>query len=284
MARFGKLGIVASGGALPVRIVEGCVARGENYHVIRLAGLTDPSLAFHPGEDCGLAEIGKIIRSLKAAGCDAAVFAGVVARPDFSKLKPDWRGAILLPKVVAAAARGDGALLSVLVDELEAEGIRVIGAEEAAGGLAVGKGVLGRHAPSKDNLADIRKAAQLVHALGPFDVGQGAVVASGFVLAIEAAEGTDAMLERCAAFPASARGGDAANGVLVKRPKPDQEKRIDLPTIGVETVRRAHRAGLAGVAVEAGGALVIDIAEMTAEADRLGLFIYGFSPEEVEAT
>lgn len=283
MARFRKLGIVASGGALPVRIVEECAARCAPYHVIRLARLTDPSLDAHPGDDCGLAEIGKIIRSLKEAECDAAVFAGIVARPDFSKLKPDWRGAALLPKVIAAAAKGDGALLGVLVETLEAEGFIVVGADEVIQSVTVKRGALGRHAPAETHLADMRKGAQLVAAIGSFDVGQGAVVASGLVLAIEAAEGTDAMLERCAALPAGARGGDGLNGVLVKRPKPGQELRIDLPTIGVETIRKAHKAGLAGVAVEAGAALMLDPAEAVAEADRLGLFIYGFAPEEAAA-
>ena len=117
--------------------------------------------------------------------------------------------------------------------------------------------------------------------MGKFDIGQGAVVASGHVLAVEAAEGTDAMLARCARFSDEMRGGEDANGVLVKRPKPDQELRVDLPTIGVETIRRVNEAKLAGIAVEAGRALVMDMPDVIREADRLDLFIYGFSESEV---
>jgi DUF1009 family protein len=237
-----------------------------------------------PGEDCGLGEAGKIIDALRREGCEQVTLAGVVRRPSFRSLKLDGRGAALLPRVLAAATRGDGALLNLLVAELGAEGFRVVGAEEALGELAATAGVMGAHAPSADDLADMRKAAALIAALGPFDAGQGAVVAGGLVLAVEAAEGTDAMLARCAAAPVPQGAARSARGVLVKRPKPGQDRRIDLPTLGVETVRRAHAAGLAGIAVEAGAALIVDADETIAEADRLSLFLYGFAPEEVRAS
>ena len=170
-----------------------------------------------PGDDCGLGEVGKVLRILKENDCDALVFAGIVKRPDFRNLKADWRGAALLPKIIAAAAKGDGALLNVLVETAEAEGLLVIGAEEATDDLAAPAGALGAVAPSEENFVDIKKAAAVISALGAFDIGQGAVVASGLVLAVEAAEGTDAMLERCAMLDASARG-DGRGGVLVNVP------------------------------------------------------------------
>ncbi|MBY0423093.1 MAG: UDP-2,3-diacylglucosamine diphosphatase LpxI, partial [Parvularculaceae bacterium] len=211
--------------------------------------------------------------------CDAVVLAGRVRRPDFASLKPDMKGAALLPKIIAAAAKGDGALLSLVVETLEAEGVKVLAPETVLGDLAAPGGALGAFAPSAEDRADIAKAARLVAALGPFDVGQAAVVARGFVLAVEAAEGTDAMLDRCALLPGR---GSERSGVLLKRPKPQQERRIDLPVVGAETMRRAAAAGLAGVAVEAGGALVVDRAATLAAADSLRLFVYGFSPSEVD--
>ncbi len=274
-ARWRKLGLIAGAGPLPRRVARACAARGEPIHVLRLSGMADPAMEEFPGESVGVAEAGKIIRTLKAAGCDAVVLSGVVKRPDFADLKPDWRGAALIPKLAASAARGDGALLKTIVETLEAEGFIVVGPDEATRELIVPQGPLGRIAPDADELADIRKAAKVIEALGPFDVGQGAVVAGGLVLAVEAAEGTDLMLDRCAALPAELRGG-RRRGVLVKRPKPGQELRVDLPVIGPETARRAHRAGLAGIAVEADRALVIDAAETAAEADSTGLFVYGF--------
>jgi DUF1009 family protein len=278
MARWRKLGVIAGAGALPRLLAD---AAGDTF-VVRLAGVADATYAPQNSAECGLAEAGKILRVLKESNCDAVTLAGVVRRPDFSKLKPDWRGAALLPRVIAAAAKGDGAMLNVLVEALEAEGFLVVGADEVVAALAAPKGPIGALVPTEGQWADIRKAAAIVAALGPFDVGQAAVVASGFTLAIEAAEGTDGVLARCAALPASARGGDTKNGVLVKRPKPGQELRIDLPTIGADTVRGAHSAGLAGVAVEAGLTLVIERDAVAREADRLGLFIYGFAAAELK--
>lgn len=278
MARWRKLGVIAGAGALPRLLAD---AAGDSF-VVRLAGVADGIYASQSSAECGVAEAGKILRVLKESNCDAVTLAGVVRRPDFSKLKPDWRGAALLPRVIAAAAKGDGAMLSVLVETLEAEGFLVVGADEVLESLAAPKGPIGLLSPDAENWADIRKAAAIVAALGPFDVGQAAVVASGFTLAIEAAEGTDGVLARCAALPASARGGDKRNGVLVKRPKPGQELRVDLPTVGADTVRGAHAAGLAGIAVEAGMTLIIDRDAVAREANGLGLFVCGFTPADLK--
>ncbi|PQA85382.1 LpxI family protein [Hyphococcus luteus] len=278
MTRWRKLGVIAGGGALPLRIAEACAAAGKECFFIRLAGVAEPGLGGYPGEDCAIGEAGKIIRMLKQEGCDAAVYAGIVKRPDFANLKADWRGAALLPKIIKAAGKGDGAILNVLVETLEAEGLLVIGPDEVVEDVACEAGPVGRLAPAKEQFADICKAAAIVQALGPFDVGQGAVVANGFVLAIEAAEGTDAMLDRCAALANDASRG----GVLVKRPKPGQELRIDLPVIGAETIRRAARARLAGVAVEAKHCIIIDRREVAQLADEAGLFVYGFTQQDLE--
>ncbi len=283
MVRWKKLGIIAGGGALPVRIAASCRARAGGFHVIRIAGSADESLAGLPGDDCAMGEAGKILRILKNQQCDAVVFAGTVRRPNFKTLKADWRGAALLPKVIAAAARGDGALLNVLVETVESEGMIVIGAEEATQGLAAPAGALGARRPSENDFADIKKAAAVIRALGAFDIGQGAVVSGGLVLAVEAAEGTDAMLERCVGLTGAGKDENRA-GVLVKRPKPGQELRIDLPAIGPETVRRAHAAGLRGIAVEAGVALIIDREDVIGAADDTGLFVYGFNDSEVRGS
>ncbi len=280
MARWRKLGIIAGAGVLPLRLAEADESVAAPF-VVRLAGITDQNYSTLPNVECGLAEVGKIIRSLRDAACDAVTLAGVVRRPDFSLLKPDLRGAALLPRVIAAAAKGDGAMLDVLVETLEAEGFRVIGAEEVLADLAAPAGQLGAYSPSEQNWLDIRKAAAIIAALGPFDIGQAAVVASGHTLGLEAAEGTDCLLLRCRELPAAARGGDKRNGVLVKCPKPSQERRVDLPTIGVETVKRAAAAGLSGIAIEAGGALLIDKEAIKREADALELFVYGYTQLEI---
>ena len=271
-----KLGLIAGGGGLPMEIVRRREAAGADVFVLRLRGMADPELACVPGTDVGIAELGRAFDALQAAGCDTVCMAGVVKRPDFASLKPDLRGLASLPGAVAAARQGDDALLRFIVGEFEREGFTVIGAHEAVGDLALAAGPLGRIAPGEDHHADIERAMEVARALGRLDVGQGAVVCDGLVLAVEAQEGTDAMLDRVASLPAQLRGSaERPRGVLAKAAKPIQEERVDLPTIGVATVEAAARAGLAGVAGEAGRLLVVDRAAVAAAADRLGLFVYG---------
>ncbi|MBR9835321.1 MAG: UDP-2,3-diacylglucosamine diphosphatase LpxI [Alphaproteobacteria bacterium] len=274
------LGIIAGLGQLPVQVAEAAVGRGQGVYVVRLKGFVEPALDPFPGEIIGLAEIGKVIKAFQKAGCKQVCFAGIVKRPDFSALKPDMKGISLLPKVVAAARRGDDALLRVLVDTFEAEGFTVIGAEQAGGQILAGAGLIAGRTPDDAEMADLRKGALIAAESGRLDIGQGAIVCNGLVLCVEAQEGTDAMLKRCAELDASVRGSaEARAGVLVKRPKPIQERRIDLPTIGLRTVEAAAAAGLAGIGVEAGGVLIVGQPQVSERAEQLGLFLFGFDKD-----
>jgi len=276
-----KLGLIAGGGSLPVEIAEHCQKAGRELFVIRLKGFAGPELARLPGADIGIAEIGKCLAALKRAGCEAVCLAGNVSRPDFAALKPDLRGLALLPSAIVAARKGDDALLRLLVGEFEKEGFSVEGAHEVMDDLRLPVGALGRHHPSEAALADVERALEVARAIGQLDIGQGAVVCDGLVLAVEAQEGTDAMLARTAGLPEALRGKPGApRGVLAKAPKPIQETRVDMPTIGLATVRGAARAGLAGIVGEAGRLLVLDREAMIAEADELGLFILGVAALE----
>lgn len=272
-----KLGIISGLGELPVSIAASRVEAGEDVHVFRLAGFEEEKLSRFPGETIGIGQIGHLIKRLKAEACEEVVFAGIVTRPNFSDIKLDLRGARLLPKVLKAARNGDDALLRVIVGELESEGFRVIAAEDAASSLRAGDGLLFGPKPDDDTLSDIKKAARIAGEIGRLDIGQGAVVCDGLILAVEAQEGTDRMLERVATLEPEIRGDAAARrGVLVKRPKPIQERRIDLPTIGPATVKLAAAAGLAGIGVEADGALLLQRAEIKALCEEHGVFVYAF--------
>jgi DUF1009 family protein len=165
-------------------------------------------------------------------------------------------------------------VLSSVVRFLEGKGYRVYGAGEVAPELLAAEGNLGAKAPSPDDRADIETGFRVVSALGRLDVGQAAVVVKGRVLAVEAAEGTDAMLVRCAELRKGGRRRGLA-GVLVKAPKPGQEERVDLPTIGPDTVEMAAQAGLAGIAVAAGRVLIADRDATIAAAGQHGLFLVG---------
>jgi len=274
-----KLGLIAGAGGLPVEIVRACEAAERPIFVVRLGGLADPEIAEARGIEAGVAEWGKVFAALKKEGCEQVCFAGHVPRPDFANLKPDMRGLAALPGIIAAARKGDDALLRQIMHEIEREGFVVEGANEVLSSLTIQVGALGRHAPAERHAADIEKAIRAARALGEQDIGQGVVVANGLVLAVEAQEGTDAMLRRCAELPAALRSsGDGPVGVLAKAVKPNQDRRIDLPAIGPATVMGAARAGLAGIVGEAGSLLVIDRAAVIQTADDLGLFVVGVAP------
>ncbi len=271
-----KLGVLAGGGPLPARIVQSCLASGREVFVIAFEDETDPKTCEGVSHMwVPLGKVGATIKRLKAERCEEVVLAGPVRRPAFSKPKPDMRAIKLLGKIRKAAGQGDNAILSVLVEELESENFRVVGADELLSDVAAPGGNMSDRIPSESDQVDIALGARVAEALGALDVGQAVVVQQGVVLGVEAIEGTDALLKRCAALKREGNGG-----VLVKLKKPQQERRVDLPTIGSDTVRCAAEAGLNGIAVEAGQSLILDCPEVVAEANRLGLFVVGINTKE----
>jgi DUF1009 family protein len=201
---------------------------------------------------------------------------GRVERPKFSEIKLDAKAILLAPRVMAAALKGDDALLRALVDLFEREGFHGAGVAEAAPGLLCGEGPVGAIRPRKDHEGDIALGFKVVAALGALDVGQAAIVCNGLTLAVEAAEGTDATIARIGELPEHIRGTRAKpRGVLVKAPKPIQDRKTDLPVVGVKTIQNIAAAGLAGIAVEAQGALIVDRKAVVQAADAAGLFVVG---------
>jgi DUF1009 family protein len=276
-----KLGLIAGGGTLPVEIAAHCEQAGRPFFIVRLKGFAGPELADYPGADIGLGEVGRCIKALKRAGCQSVCLVGNVSRPDFKNLKLDFRGMSIIPAVIKAARSGDDALLRVVLGEFAKEGFVIEGAHEANTDLTLGVGPLGKVTPLPEHQADITRALHVAREIGRLDIGQGAVVCDGLVLAVEAQEGTDAMLRRVAhEIPTAVRGQPGAyRGVLAKAPKPIQETKVDLPTIGVATVQRAAAAGLAGIVGEVGHLLVLDREQVIDLADDLGLFILGVEPQ-----
>jgi len=266
-----RLGIIAGGGALPRRLAEAAAALGRKPLVVAIAGAVEPAtLACFEHVSLDIAAVGKLVDTFRDAGIRDLVLAGGLKRPNFSELRPDWRGLKLLPRVVVAARRGDDALLTTLVGYLEEEGFCVLGADDVLGELLAPEGLIGTLAPTPEQARDVARAAEVALALGRLDIGQAAIVRDGQVLGVEAAEGTDALIERCGALQPAGRGG-----VLAKLAKPGQERRVDLPTIGTRTVALAAASRLAGIAIEAGGALILDRPAVAAAADAAGLFVLG---------
>ncbi len=271
------LGIIAGGGELPLAVAEAVRQEGREVFILALSGAADKAVEQYSHAWNSLGEVGRAMQVLRNHGVEEVLLAGKVARPRFNEVKLDFKGVRVLPRVLAAARRGDDALLKCMVELFEDEGFRAIGVAEAAPSLLMGPGALGRHTPSENDLADIRVAVDVVRLMGTLDIGQAAAVCDGLVLAVEAAEGTDRMIERVTSLPTAIRGVPGKpRGVLVKAPKPQQDGKTDLPVIGTQTVANAAAAGLAGIAVEARRTLILGRQEVCAAADRAGLFVYGF--------
>lgn len=265
-----KLGVLAGGGVLPAAVAAAARASGRPVFVLAFEGHTDPATVMDVEHAwVRLGDIAESFRRLHDAGVGEVCLIGAMRRPSAAELRPDLRGLRLLA-AAGLRAFGDDGLLGAVVREIEIEGFKVVGADEILAGLLASEGPLGARCPGDDDERDIARGQSVLDALGVADVGQAVVVERGIVLGIEAIEGTDALVERCAALRREPRGG-----VLVKMAKPRQERRVDLPTIGIDTVRRVARAGLAGIAIEAGRSLVVDRTAVAAAADAAGLFVVG---------
>jgi DUF1009 family protein len=270
-AALSPLGIIAGGGPLPAQVAAAAAAAGRPVFIIALEGFADLTLiAPYAHETFRLGAIGAIRAALKSAGCVDVVMIGPVKRPSLLDLRPDAEGAKYLAKIGRAAFAGDDGLLAAVVRVLGEDGFRVLGAHDILAGVLGPAGLLTATAVPADAAADVQRGVAVLKTIGAADIGQACVVQQGIVLAVEAVEGTDAMLAR---IPAVSRPGPA--GVLIKLAKPGQERRADLPTIGPATIRNAAAAGLRGVAFEAGGTILADRDAMVAAADAAGILLLG---------
>lgn len=270
---MGRLGILAGAGELPRRIIEACREADRDFFVLAFMGEADPAiLADVPHATIRLGAAGEGFRLLREAGVDELVFAGALKRPTVTSLRPDWRAAKFFARI-GYRALGDNGLLAAVIAELEGEGFKVVGADSILAGALAPSGVLGRVVPDEQARADIAHGRLVAQTLGALDIGQSVVIQQGLVLGVEAIEGTDALLARCREL-----GRAGPGGVLVKIAKPNQERRADLPTIGVRTVQAALAAGLRGIAVEAGSTIVLDPPGIIAAADAADFFVIGVEP------
>jgi UDP-2,3-diacylglucosamine hydrolase len=268
-----RLAILAGAGELPLRLVEACRAADRPVFVLAFEGSADPEVtAGVPHAWVRLGAAGEGIDILRRNRIEELIMAGGVKRPSLLSLKPDWRTAKFFARV-GYRALGDDGLLKAVIRELEEEGFRVLGADSILGAALAPEGPLGCHLPDAQAEADIAHGFDTVRALGALDIGQAAIIQQGLIVGVEAIEGTDALIARCASLQREGPGG-----VLVKGMKPGQERRADLPTIGPRTVAACAAAGLRGIAVEAGATLVLDRAALVEAADRAGLFVVGVKP------
>lgn len=276
MASQRKLGIIAGGGSIPRMLIDNCLSSGRKFFVLAIDGNADKNIVNDkiPHEWIRIGQAGTGFKRFADEKVEDVVMIGTIKRPGFFDLVPDLRTTAFFAKV-GVKALGDDGILRALVSEIENEGMMVRGIHEVMPELLAPEGVLGRHKPDKQALADIRRGIEVAAALGSLDVGQSVVVQQGLVLGVEGIEGTDELIKRCGTYRRKGAGG-----VLVKLRKPQQDMRIDLPTVGPRSVIRAEEAGLRGIVFHAGNGLIVDKEEVIKLADKKGLFVMGVNPSD----
>jgi UDP-2,3-diacylglucosamine hydrolase len=273
----GPLGIICGSGSIPLAVAAAVQRRGRRVMLFALRGFVDArAVAAYPHCWIAIGQFGRFRRLARAEGCRDIVLVGGLVRPAIRQVRLDWATLVEMPRIVRAFRGGDDHLLTGIGRILEGDGFRLLGAHEVAPDITAPSGALGHHQPDAEAAADIARGFEMLAAMSPFDVGQALVIGRGHVLAVEAAEGTDAMLQRVAALREAGRITlPRGVGVLVKAPKQPQDRRFDLPSIGPDTVRHAAQAGLAGIAVVAAGTIVAEPQRLVEAADANGLFVLG---------
>jgi DUF1009 family protein len=273
----GPVAIICGGGSLPLTVADKVRSSGREVILFPIHGWADPAVVSgYRHHWLHLGSAGRFRRLARKEGCRDVVMIGNTIRPAIRELRFDWLTLRLLPRIIRIFNGGDDRLLSGIAQVVEEQGFRLVGAHELAPDILLDEGPLGLIRPSDTDDRDIAFGFELIAAMAPFDVGQAAVIANNRVLAVEAAEGTDQMLDRIAALRAEGRIRiPEGSGVLVKSPKTAQDRRLDLPSLGPRTVEKAANAKLAGIAVAAGEAIVAEPMTVVEAADRAGLFVVG---------
>lgn len=264
-----KLGIFAGGGDLPRLIFKTLKEQKKDYIILALEGLTPKDIVKnHPHVWLKPGAVSALFKTMKAEKISSVIFAGAMLRPNLKSVRPDLRGLKIIAKFATRKSQGDDALLRLLQEEIESEGFPVIGIQTILKDVLVGPGLLTKTKPNKQSLADIEIGKNVLNHLSDLDIGQSVIVQDGRVLGLEAAEGTDALIQRSASLHRKGQGG-----VLVKLKKKGQSDRFDLPTIGPQTIELAAKNGLSGIAVSAHSTIILNSEKTIKLANTKGLFL-----------
>lgn len=283
-ADSGPVAIICGGGTFPFTVADAVIRQGRRAILFPLRGFADAkAVERYPHYWAHIGQLGRFLKIARHEGCRDVVFIGAVVRPAIRELRLDWTTLRLMPRIVRQYYGGDDHLISGVGRIFEDLGFRMLGAHEIAPEILMPEGVLGQHRPRPADEADIARGLEVLRATGPFDIGQAVVVANNHVLALEATEGTDLMLERVRDLRRQGRiRAPVGTGVLVKAAKPGQDRRFDLPSMGPKTIQGVMEAGLAGIAVVAGETIVAEPQAIVDIANPAGLFVEGVRAGEAD--
>ncbi len=268
---FDKLGIIAGKGSLPSYLISICKEKNIEPFIVGFEGQTDANIMDNNAHIwAGFGEVIKIINFFKSNNISNLVLIGGIKRPPFKEIKPDLKAVKILAKLVGNKALGDNNILSALKKELEQEGFTLRAMHDFCDDLLISKGNIGKYSPKPKHEIDIELGLKVSQEIGALDIGQSVIVQNGMVIGVEAVEGTDALIKRCADL--LQKGG---GGVLVKTRKPQQDKSLDMPTIGVDTIINAHKSGLCGIALQADNVIIVDSKNLAKYADKYKMFVSG---------
>ncbi len=267
-----RIGLIAGNGRMPVEVLRLCADKGVEVFVVGLRPFVEEKeFERVPHVFARLGEAGKMVGFLRASGVRKIVMAGGIRRPSLRDLRLDRMGLGILFRILWTFVRGgDDGLFRAVVSEAERLGLQIVGVQDVVPEMMFGEGIYGRVKPSEEDMADIRIGIEAARELGLADIGQAVVVQGGVVLTREDRNGTDSLLRR-----ASQTAQKGRKPVMVKIFKPQQERRVDVPAIGLHTIEMLVKYGIGGIAVEAGGILVIEREAVIAAADKAGVFIIG---------
>jgi|AntRauTorcE11897_2_1112592.scaffolds.fasta_scaffold23431_2 DUF1009 family protein len=270
-----KVGIICGGGLLPRLIAETLQRQDRDFFLMVVEGQNQGDwYKRYPHCVAPMGSVGLILETFRGEGVEILTLAGSIKRPSLDKLKPDWQGIKWIARLKMFSS-GDDQTLTWIVSNLEKEGFKVAAPHSFLPNTLVKKGCLTQVTPNPLALRDIERGFEVAKTLGSLDIGQAVIVERELVLSVEGIEGTTELLKRTVGLK---REGKKV-GVLIKAAKPQQTTVVDLPTIGPDTIDQLAACGLAGVAVEAGSALILDQDQTVAKADEKGLFIYGYIKE-----
>lgn len=258
------IGIFAGTGSLPKEIVLSLNKQGKKYIILNL---TEKKI--RNSVKINLGQFGKILNVLKKNNIKEVIFAGYVKRPNLSKLKLDLKAISLLPKLISAFKKGDGSILNFARQILKKNNIKVIESHKYCKHLLVNKTIT-KSKPNFSDTKDFTKGKKILDVLSKFDNAQGIVLDSGYILAIESAEGTDEMLKRVTKLKQSKK---KHSGVLIKLPKKTQNLNYDLPTIGYKTVMLCIKSNLRGIYLKKNQNIFLDQDKALRLANKNNLFI-----------
>ena len=265
-----KLAIIAGNGSIPFYLIEECNKIGREYCLIIIEGHgKELSEKYDPDYTVSLSKMGRAVKFVKSIGIKHILMVGAIKRPSLKNIIPDlWTAKFLA--TINSKVSGDNSVLSKLTRALENEGFIIISPEEILPNLLCPKGLLGKFKANEQNKKDILTGFKIAKIIGANDIGQSIIIENGLVLAVEAAEGTDNMIKRSLLLKKEKIGG-----VLIKVIKPMQDKRIDRPVVGINTIKAVKDAGLAGIAIESNEILILNYNDVISYADKESLFIEG---------